>query len=188
MRARPSFVALGFLAAVLASGCRKNEAPASPQPAATAVPEGGVPLAEAPPAAAVPPEAPAPAAAPHAMLEERPLLAVFVGTGGDPTNGVVDGADAFATGSRLAAGVDVSVLPAGAMVKIAWTQADGRGLGEDHRSVEPGTRWLIFDAPGSYSWPEGTYRIEVSASTGGDASRSFEILPQAEGENVREPG
>ena len=44
-----------------------------------------------------------------------------------------------------------------------------------------GMRWLSFTAPGSFNWPEGGYRVDVSATSGGSASASFQTaLPPAD--------
>ncbi len=184
MKTRATWVAVAVMATAL-GGCRKRpEAAASPEaPATTLASDSAVP-----PESLAPAEPPPPTAAPNTMPPGRSLLSVHVGIGGDSENGLSTGQVGFPVGTSLTAAVDVSVQAAGSMVKATWLRADGGTLGEAHQSVAPGQRWMLFAAPNSGGWSEGTYQVDVTSSSGGSASRAFQIEARGEEAPTREPG
>lgn len=185
MRARDGLlIAAALLAA--AGGCRKG---ASPAPDASAPPaEAGTGPVEGAPAAGGPAAEAAPTRVHELQPAVLPMIAVRMGTGASADNGVAAGQDVFKPGEEAVAAVDVSVVPAGAVVKVAWFDERGGGRGEEQKTVAAGARWLTFVAPGSFNWGEGSYRVDVTASTGGNASASFQIVPAPTEATTSEPG
>jgi len=170
---------------VLAGGCRKSAAPEPAASAPPAVETTASTVAAAPGASA--PSAGGPPAAPASLPQSLPMIEVRVGLSGTAESGIGGGQSTFNPGQDVLAGVDVSLLPAGAVVKASWVDGNGGGRGEEQKTVGAGTKWLIFTAPGSYNWGEGTYRVDVTASTGGIASASFRIVPPS-AEQADQPG
>lgn len=184
MKTRATWMVMVAMAAAAIGACRKTPE-ASPSPAAPVPTLAADPVA---PPSLTPSEPPPPTAAPNTMPAGRSLITVHVGIGGDTENGVSTGQAGFPVGSSVTAAVDVSVQPPGSMVKATWRQADGATLGEAHQTVAAGQRWMLFVAPNSGGWSEGAYQVDVVASSGSTASRSFQIEPRGEERPTPEPG
>jgi hypothetical protein len=187
MRARGILLAY-TVGVVFVIGCRKS---ATPEPS----PSGAAPAAEsgaAAPHTAEDSQAAAGHAHPpsqaHAAPEPQagPNLEVRVGV--RDNEGGVSGQNTFGAGEEVLAAVDVSTLPAGAIVKASWSDGNGGGRGEEQKPVAAGMTWLVFTAYGSQGWSEGPYRIAVSTSTGVTASETFRVDPPRTEETTNQPG
>lgn len=185
MRARRIELAV-VLGIALAGACRKSPAPepavSMPAAEAPAAAAGGAPPAEG---ASVPANS---AAQDRVPLPSLPIITVRVGTGLSAEDGVASGESVFKPGEDVVAAVDVSMLPAGAVVKASWFEGSGGSRGEEQKTVSAGMRWLAFTAPGSHNWPEGSYRVDASANTGGVASAGFQIVAPNPDETANQPG
>jgi hypothetical protein len=71
-------------------------------------------------------------------------------------------ADSFARGTVVFLSVDVSSASADQHIDVAWNDARGRVLHEEHRIVPPRSRHAAFSSGQTSAWRPGSYLATIS--------------------------
>ena len=156
-------LAAALVASVGIAGCKKNEEPVAPPPAAdtTAAP------------ASAPMPAPAPAAAPLAVQS------IDVGNAVGADNRVTAPMSTLGTKDTLYVSVNTTGMSSNNKLGVRWAyvdgSADGKTIANDERMVNGENVVTEFHAANTNGWPVGKYKVEVMLDGAKVQTREFEI-------------
>jgi FlaG/FlaF family flagellin (archaellin) len=87
-----------------------------------------------------------------------------------------DQGDDFAPGDPIYVAMKVADAPANSTVKIAWYGPGETKVGDEEKSVAPGTKYLTFSNTKTSSWAKGDYRVEVWVGDEKVNQQEFQIV------------
>ena len=150
-----------LLAALVVTGCKKQDEVPVP------------PTAEAPAPAAEPAPAPAPAVVPLAVQD------IEIGSAVGPDNRITTPSTTLGTRDTVYASVRTSGIANGNKLGVRWSFQDGTTEGKtvstDERAITGENTVTEFHAATSTGWPTGKYKVEVVLDGTPAQTREFEI-------------
>ncbi len=163
---RPSLFPVVFALALALGACKKDEAPATPEPAAKSA------------TAAAPAKADTPAAAPGKALDlgEFSILSVKLGKAVDDQNEVVAEQDVFGPKDTIHAAVLTKGKHQGLRMSARWTTDDGRLVAESDQPLVPDSATVTtFRIANPEGWPVGKYEVAIALDGQTMEKRAFEV-------------
>lgn len=153
---------------VLALGaCKKDEAPATPEPAAKSA------TAAAPAKAA---DTPAATAGKALDLGEFSILSVKLGKTVDDQNEVIAEQDVFGPKDTIHAAVLTKGKHQGLRMSARWTTDDGRLVAESDQPLVPDSATVTtFRIANPEGWPVGKYEVAIALDGQTMEKRAFEV-------------
>lgn len=169
MHLRRLSLLLALFALALALGaCKKDEAPATPEPAA----KTDTPSA----ATSKPKDAPAAAAGKALDLGEFSILSVKLGKAVDDQNEVIAEQDVFGPKDTIHAAVLTKGKHQGLRMSARWTTDDGRLVAESDQPLVPDSATVTtFRIAHPEGWPVGKYEVAIALDGQTMEKRAFEV-------------
>jgi hypothetical protein len=100
--------------------------------------------------------------------------------GSDGLIAAEDQGDDFAPGDPVYLTMKIADAPANSQVKVVWYGPGEMKVKEEAKSVNPGDKFVTFQASNTGSWPKGDYRAEVWIGDEKVNQQQFQIVDQME--------